>query len=68
MELEKTSNYSIGSNIKIKTFENQSKIKDVEPFSFPFLSFLYSPNNISSYLNTLFINCFNSSIKELRII
>lgn len=68
MKLEKTSNYCIGSNIKIKTFENQSKIKDVEPFIFPFLSFLYSLSNISSYWNTLFINCFNSSIKELRII
>lgn len=43
MDLEKTSELKIGSEIKIKTFENQSKIQNLESFTFPFYLFYILP-------------------------
>lgn len=43
MELDKVANMNIGNEIKIKTFENQSKIQNLEPYSFPFYVFLILP-------------------------
>lgn len=43
MDLEKTNEMKIGNKIKIKTFENQSKIQNLEPFTFPFYLFYTLP-------------------------
>ncbi|RAR47329.1 hypothetical protein [Flavobacterium lacus] len=43
MDLEKTNAMKIGSEIKIKTFENQSKIQNLESFTFPFYVFYILP-------------------------
>ena len=43
MDLEKTNEMKIGSEIKIKFFENQSKIENLEPFTFPFYLFYILP-------------------------
>jgi hypothetical protein len=43
MDLEKTNELKIGSEIKIKTFENQSKIQNLESFTFPFYVFYILP-------------------------
>ena len=43
MDLEKTNEMKIGSEIKIKTFEHQSKIQNLEPFTFPFYMFYILP-------------------------
>jgi Na+-transporting methylmalonyl-CoA/oxaloacetate decarboxylase gamma subunit len=43
MDLEKTNEMKIGSEIKIRTFENQSKIQNLEPFTFPFYLFYILP-------------------------
>ncbi|WP_339838435.1 hypothetical protein [uncultured Flavobacterium sp.] len=43
MELEKTNEMKIGNEIKIKTFENQSKIQNLESFTFPFYMFYILP-------------------------
>jgi len=43
MNLEKTNGLTIGSEIKIKTFENQSTIANLEPFVFPFYVFYFLP-------------------------
>lgn len=43
MDLEKTNEMKIGSEIKIKTFENQTKIQNLEPFTFPFYLFYILP-------------------------
>lgn len=43
MDLEKTNEMKIGNEIKIKTFENQSKIQNLEPFTFPFYVFYILP-------------------------
>ena len=43
MDLEKTNEMKIGSEIKIKTFENQSKIQNLESFTFPFYVFYILP-------------------------
>ncbi|MES2543944.1 MAG: hypothetical protein V4548_03600 [Bacteroidota bacterium] len=43
MELEKANEMKIGNEIKIKTFDNQSKIQNLEPFTFPFFVFYILP-------------------------
>lgn len=43
MDLDKTNEMKIGNKIKIKTFENQSKIQNLEPFTFPFYVFYILP-------------------------
>lgn len=43
MDLEKTNEMKIGSEIKIKTFENQSKIQNLKSFTFPFDVFYILP-------------------------
>ena len=43
MDLEKTNEMKIGSEIKIKAFENQSKIQNLESFTFPFYVFYILP-------------------------
>lgn len=43
MDLDKTNEIKIGDEIKIKTFENQSKIQNLEPFTFPFYLFYILP-------------------------
>lgn len=43
MDLDKTNGMKIGNEIKIKTFENQSKIQNLEPFTFPFYVFYILP-------------------------
>lgn len=43
LDLEKTNEMKIGSEIKIKTFENQSKIQNLESFTFPFYIFFILP-------------------------
>ncbi len=43
MDLAETNQMKIGSEIKIKTFENQSKIQNIEPFTFPFYIFYILP-------------------------
>ena len=43
MDLEKTNEMIIGNEIKIKTFENQSKIEGLEPFTFPSYLFYFLP-------------------------
>jgi hypothetical protein len=43
MDLEKTNAMKIGDEIKIKTFENQSKIQNLESFTFPFYVFYILP-------------------------
>lgn len=43
MDLEKTNEMKIGGQIKIKAFENQSKIQNLESFTFPFHVFYILP-------------------------
>jgi len=43
MDFAKVQNMNIGDQIKIKALENQSKIQDLEPFSFPFYLFYFIP-------------------------
>jgi hypothetical protein len=43
MDLEKTNDMKIGNEIKIKTFENQSKIQNLKSFTFPFYIFYILP-------------------------
>lgn len=43
MDLEKTNGMKIGNEIKIKVFENQSKVQNLEPFTFPFYLFYILP-------------------------
>lgn len=43
LDLKKTNEMKIGSEIKIKTFENQSKIQNLESFTFPFYVFYILP-------------------------
>jgi hypothetical protein len=43
IDLEKTNELKIGSEVKIKAFGNQSKIQDLAPFSFPFYLFYILP-------------------------
>ncbi|UPZ16826.1 hypothetical protein [Flavobacterium humidisoli] len=43
MDFDKTQNIKIGDEIKIKMFENQSKISGLEPFTFPFYIFYLLP-------------------------
>jgi hypothetical protein len=43
MDLEKTNEMKIGSEIKIKAFENQTKIQNLEPFTFPYYLFYLFP-------------------------
>jgi hypothetical protein len=43
MDLEKTNEMKIGNKIKIKTFENQSKIQNLESYTFPFYVFYIFP-------------------------
>ncbi len=43
MELEKTNAMKVGSEIKIKVFNNQSKIQNLKPFSFPIYVFYIMP-------------------------
>lgn len=43
MDLDKTNEMKIGNIIKIKTFENQSKIQNLESFTFPFYMFYILP-------------------------
>lgn len=43
MDLEKAYELKVGSEIKIKTFENQSKIQNLEPFTFPLYLFYILP-------------------------
>ncbi len=43
MDLEKINGMEIGSEIKIRTYNNQSKIQNLEPFNFPFYLFYILP-------------------------
>ena len=43
MDLDKTNEMKIGSEIKIKNFENQTKIQNLEPFTFPLYLFYILP-------------------------
>lgn len=43
MDFEKINEMKIGNEIKIKAFENESKIQNLEPFSFPFYLFYFLP-------------------------
>ena len=43
LDLEKTVNFGVGTNIKILTYLNKAIIKDVEPYSFPYYLFYLLP-------------------------
>ena len=43
MDFDKTQNIKIGDEVKIKMFENQSKISGLKPFCFPFYIFYLLP-------------------------